>query len=158
MITHDQSVRVGMIIIQVQDIEKSVEFYSQLGLSLKFCVPGKWAEFQAGSIKIELCHTNQPLAGQHKTGVVFHVDDIQALYEKSHTSIQYLYAPVSAPHGIMARVIDPSGNLLDLYQPTPVAFEQHVKNQCCKKDMSLQQAAHTPAPEVGCCKKQQSCC
>ena len=45
---------IGMIIIMQPDLQAAVEFYKRLGFTLKFHLQDKWAEFDAGSVKLGL--------------------------------------------------------------------------------------------------------
>lgn len=138
--------KVGMVILMQPDVEKAVEFYTNLGLQQVFYIPQKWAEFQIGSVKLGLCPTSQP-QDDNRTGIVLEVDDLAATYQALKDTVHFVTEPKEAIHGHMVAFKDPGGNILDLYQPTPEKVHDLVKKVkaqgCCKQDD--QDAA-------GCCK------
>ena len=117
-------IKVGMLILMESDLAKAIEFYKQLGFLLKFHIKEKWAEFALGDIKFGLCPTiNQPY--DRHSGIVLEVNDIEVARQKfAKENILFLAEPAAAPHGIMASIKDPSGNIIDLYQPTPEKMKE----------------------------------
>lgn len=129
--------KVEMIILMQQDLDAAVSFYLRLGLSLKFRMKEKWAEFDIAGVKLGLCPASQNMQGR-RSGIVLEVDDVRSVYEAHKEEITFLGEPVEALHGIMVSFQDPGGNILDLYQPTPEkikALAQNVKKEegCCGK-------------------------
>jgi predicted enzyme related to lactoylglutathione lyase len=130
--------KVGMLILMEMDIAKAVEFYEKLGLKLVFHLKEKWAELRLGDIKFGLCPASTTQDGH--TGIVLEVEDMDATYNHlKNQGIEFINEPVEAAHGIMVSVKDPSGNILDLYQPTPEKIaqliqesSQSVEQQCCR--------------------------
>ena len=71
--------------------------------------------------------------------------------------------PTEAAHGIMASIQDPSGNILDLYQPTPekikelaekLKMEMHVAVAMWAENAAIQEAdscCKSEANQRGCC-------
>lgn len=137
--------KIGMVILMERDLAKAVEFYQSLGLKLKFHVKERWAEFEVGDTKIGLCPTDEDL-GLIRTGIVLEVDDIKKLYEERKDSMEFFEAPHEAIHGIMVSFKDPSGNVLDLYQPTPEKVQDLLKKTA------------TEQGEDDCCGSKESCC
>lgn len=153
--------RVSMIILMQKDLEAAVAFYKKLGVAVVFHVKDKWAELQLGDIQIGLC----PIAehpGMYRTGIVFEVENLKEMHQAMKDQFSFLNEPVEAPHGVMISLQDPSGNIFDLYQPTPEKLKEYMaKNQtagieadgCCSSEQS--------GPEV-CCKEEaptkSSCC
>lgn len=128
--------KVEMIILMQHDLDAAVSFYLRFGLSLKFRMKEKWAEFEIQGVKLGLCPTSQDMQGR-RSGIVFEVDDVRALYAALKDEVTFIGEPVEALHGVMVSVQDPGGNILDLYQPTPEKVKQlveNVKNEdgCCK--------------------------
>ncbi len=79
-----------------------------------------------GTVKIGLCPTSQEPFDRH-TGIVLEVPDIQAFkFHLESQGLSFINEPVEAVHGIMASIKDPSGNVIDVYQPTP----ERVKRVC----------------------------
>jgi hypothetical protein len=130
--------KVGMLITIQHDIETSFEFYKNLGLTPKFHIKNRWAEFEVDSIKLILCPTDNELPERH-TGIVLEVKDLNQLYsDLSAKNINFVTPPKEAAHGIMASIKDPGNNIIDLYQPTHEKITEIVKQAqgCCgsKKD------------------------
>jgi len=153
----EHKIKVGMILLMVSDIEKAVEFYKNLGLILKFHLKEQWAEFEdTRGLKIGLYPTTEEPFERH-TGIVLEVEDIRKTQEYfGRHGIEFLKDPEVAIHGIMANVKDPSGNVLDIYQPTPekvkelakqAALEKDCQKDCkddCKDDSCSENADETP--------------
>lgn len=118
--------KLAMIIVMENDLEVAVDFYKKLGLKLIFHVKDQWAEFKINDLQIGLCQTDEKV-NLNRTGIVFEVADITAFYEANKEALNFLDKPVEAAHGLMASIQDPSGNILDLYQPTP----EKVQDGCC---------------------------
>jgi catechol 2,3-dioxygenase-like lactoylglutathione lyase family enzyme len=137
--------RVGMIILMERDLAKAIEFYQGLGLKLKFHVKERWAEFEIEGTKIGLCPTDEDL-GLIRTGIVLEVNDLKKLYEERKGSMEFFGEPHEAVHGIMVSFKDPSGNVLDLYQPTPEKVQELIKKTA------------TEQGEDDCCGSKDSCC
>ena len=124
---NNQHIKVGMIILMQSNIEEGVSFYQKLGFKLKFHLKQKWAEFIVDNIKIGLCPTSTEPFDRH-CGVVLEVDDLESFRNNiKQESIEFVQEPVVAVHGIMASIKDPSGNILDVYQPTPEKIQQMAK-------------------------------
>jgi hypothetical protein len=128
------SFKVGMLITIQHDIEASFEFYKNMGLTPKFHIKNRWAEFELENTKLILCPTENELPERH-TGIVLEVQNLNELYtELSAKNIVFVTAPKEAPHGIMASIKDPGNNIVDLYQPTHEKMAEIVKNaqdKCC---------------------------
>lgn len=147
---------VYMVIVMQEDLQKGVEFYTQLGLKMVFHIPGKWCEMEAGGIRVGLCPAESIEKGRH-SGLVFQVEDVKVSYDfLKAAGVTFLNEPVTATHGIMVSCSDPSGNVFDLYQPTHDNMKkvlQEAGKMCgdsCGFDASR-----------GCCKKPSStngCC
>jgi hypothetical protein len=140
--------KVGMIILMERDLAQAVEFYKILGCKLKFHLKDKWAEFELDNVKIGLCPTDEDM-GLVRTGIVLEVGDLRAFWLARKGSIEFFGEPHEAVHGIMISFKDPSGNVLDLYQPTPEKVRELMKKSaqegeqdgCCKPS----------SDESGCC-------
>jgi len=120
--------KVGMLILMEGDLEKAIEFYKKLDLSVAFHLEGKWAELNIGDVKLGLAPTDQELPDRH-TGIILEVSDIKGTYEDlKGKGVEFVREPFEAVHGIMASMKDPGGNIINLYQPTPEKVEEMVKN------------------------------
>lgn len=130
----------SMIILLQKDLEKAIAFYQDLGLNLIFQLPDKWAEFTLGSIKIGLCPVRSEHVKTTRTGIVLNVDDLLKFYEQHKDTVTFVNEPVTKAHGIMISIKDPSGNMIDLYQPTPEKLDKAIKagedltEKCCQAD------------------------
>lgn len=133
-----------MVVLMQENLEQALEFYQNLGLKKIFYLPEKWAELELNGIRVGLCPTQAVEKGRH-TGIVFQVNDMQAMHDMLVSQgAEFATAPITATHGIMASCFDPSGNKIDLYQPThdkvkDVLKEAHQKEAgnvggCCGKD------------------------
>lgn len=154
--------KLAMMIVMENDLQVAVEFYQKLGLELVFHVPHRWAEFKINEVQIGLCPTEEKIQ-LNRTGIVFEVPDLKAFYEERKEQITFLDKPTEAGHGIMASIQDPSGNILDLYQPTPekikeLAEKLRKEDECCgPKGCTPEQMADAE----GCCSDEQNpeqCC
>jgi predicted enzyme related to lactoylglutathione lyase len=130
--------RLSMVILMQQDIEAAVVFYEALGCTLRFKLPGQWAELGLGEITLGLCPADQP-SEPRRTGLVFSVTDIQTFYTAHKNTLPFLSEPIIKVHGGMVSVQDPYGNIIDLYQATPEKVKELLKNEagndaCCKKN------------------------
>lgn len=154
--TNQPSIKVGMLILMQHNLDQAVEFYRKLGLELKFHLKGKWAEFQIGPVKLGLCPTESEPFQRH-TGIVLEVSDLVQFYSDLKTAgVTFPWGePKTAPHGIMVGVEDPSGNILDLYQPTPEKVLELARQApqatdgCCRQ--AGDQVNGTTDDQVGCC-------
>ena len=121
------SIKVGMLILMENDLEKAISFYQALGFPLTFHLKGKWAELTIKDIKLGLAPTTQQLPDRH-TGIILEVADVKKAYEELQAKgVTFIREPFEAVHGIMTSVKDPGGNILDLYQPTPEKVQEVVK-------------------------------
>lgn len=136
--------RIAMVIIMQRNLAEAVEFYKKLGFKLKFHLKDKWAEFELDDTKIGLCPTDEE-PGLIRTGIVLQVQDLKAIYENNKDWIKFFDQPHEAAHGIMVSFQDPSGNVLDLYQPTPEKVQELIKKSGAQVDDA-------------CCKSEEKCC
>ena len=118
--------KVGILILMENDLVKAVDFYKKIGLDLKFHLKDKWAEFILGEVKIGLCPIKQEFVERH-TGIVLEVENMEKTFQElKEKGVTFFKEPFEAIHGIMASIKDPSGNILDLYQPTPEKVSELV--------------------------------
>ena len=136
--------KIAMVILMQRNLAEAVEFYKKLGFKLKFHLKDKWAEFELGETKIGLCPTDEE-TGLIRTGIVLEVGDLKAIYENEKEWIKFFDKPHEAVHGIMISFQDPSGNVLDFYQPTPEKIEELIKKSGAEVDDK-------------CCQAEEKCC
>ncbi|MEX0940148.1 MAG: VOC family protein [Candidatus Babeliales bacterium] len=127
-----QNPRISMFILMQNDLDKAIEFYTNLGFSLNFHIPQQWAEFSTENIKLGLAYTDIDLP-ERRTGIVLEVDDLKSwcnqVVERGITCSE----PVEQVHGVMSSITDPGNNILELYQPTPEKMEEAIKKHEEKK-------------------------
>lgn len=130
-------IKLGMVILMQPDLAKAVEFYKKLGMTQKFHLEGKWAEFDLGCVKLGLCPTDQA-QDNIRTGIVLELfEDLLVLHKKLLAEgIVFVNEPVVAPHGVMVGVKDPGGNVFDLYQPTPEKLKEFVEKNKAEQEKS----------------------
>ena len=128
--------RVNMLILMQPDLEAAVTFYSELGLTKKFHLKEKWAEFDVQGVSLGLCPISATDLPDRRTGIVLEVEDLRALHQELIDYIQFVGEPVEAVHGLMVSFRDPGGNILDLYQPTPEKVQDLVKETVEKEKKS----------------------
>jgi catechol 2,3-dioxygenase-like lactoylglutathione lyase family enzyme len=132
----------NMVILMVTDLDASIAFYQDLGFKLVFRLKDTWAEFRIGSVKLGLCPTTHSQEGR-RSGLVLEVEDLVGTYEQLKDSVQFLTEPKEAVHGKMITFADPSGNILDFYQPTPEKVVELAKQRAQEEESCAQKA--------GCC-------
>ncbi len=143
--------QVYMVVLMQSDMAKAIEFYKKLGLELLFQLEGKWAEFALGQVKIGLSPAPEVQKGTY-TGVILHTPDLNTLAEELKADgIEFIAGPEVATHGIMASFLDPSGNRLDLYQPTHEKVREVLEKE--GKISGADGGCSDKAKEGGCCKK-----
>jgi hypothetical protein len=131
---------VCMLVLKQHDLVKGIEFYQSIGLRLKFHLKDSWAEFEIGGVKVGLCPTSQEPTDR-VSGIVFQVSNLRQFYKDHKDTVFFKGEPVEKVHGIMATIKDPSGNLIDLYEPTPQKVQDLVK-RVVEEDKQGGQTAH----------------
>ncbi len=147
---------VHMLILLENDIPKAIEFYKKLGLKLQFHLENQWAEFLLGGVKIGLCPYKEELP-ERRTGIVFEVDDINALYNELKDTGVFVGEPVEKVHGIMLGIKDPGGNIIDLYQPTPEKVQEMVE-KIKKEDKEKEACCGGTSDDCKCKAAGKECC
>lgn len=137
-----------MVILMQSDLPSAVAFYNKLGLKQAFYISSKWAEFHLGETKIGLCPLapGQTAHASTRTGLVLETTDLAQFMLDLKGECEFLGEPIEKPHGIMASIKDPGGNILDIYQPTPEKLKEYLDNQAKE------------AANEGCCGKKSTGC
>lgn len=125
--------RVHMVILLEPDLDAAVAFFKRIGgkLALKFHLKDRWVEFDLQGVKIGICPTSQAVE-EHRTGIVLRSTGLHEMYEKHQKDFGFVGEPVVKPHGIMAGIKTPGGNVIDLYEETPEVLRDlidRVKDQ-----------------------------
>lgn len=75
--------RIGQLSITVHDVQRAIAFYRDtLGLRFLFEAPPQMAFFDCGGIRLMLAVPEKPEFDHPSSVVYFHVDDIEATYQK----------------------------------------------------------------------------
>lgn len=140
--------KLHMVILMQSDLPAAVAFYKKLGLHQVFYLTSKWAEFQLGETKLGLCPLNpgENAPQAIRTGLVFEVSDMEQFKKDLQGTCEFLGEPIEKPHGIMASIKDPGGNIIDIYQSTPEKLKAYLEER------AKQQASE------GCCGSQKEDC
>jgi predicted enzyme related to lactoylglutathione lyase len=144
--------KIAMVIVMQNDLQAAVDFYKTLGLTLVFHVKDRWAEFNINDLQIGLCPTEEKI-NLNRTGIVFETSDLNAFYDAHKESLNFLDKPTQAAHGLMASIQDPSGNILDLYEPTPEKIKELAEklgaDACCNQEEDS--CCRIDSNQGGCC-------
>lgn len=135
--------RLSMVILMQKDLDAAVSFYQELGCNLVFRLKDKWAELALNGIQIGLCPSTEDQE-DHRTGLVFEIEDLMAFYKERKDEFCFLRDPLEKIHGIMVSLKDPSGNIIDLYQPTPERIKEVASQAVAEND--------------SCCSSKKGCC
>ena len=113
----------------VDDVEKSVAFYTELlGFEVRMSAAPAFADVIRGNLRILLSgpqsSAGRPMTDGVKPGpggwnrIHFHVDDIDAeIARLRDAGAQFRNEVVEGPGGKQVLLVDPSGNLVELFQP-----------------------------------------
>ena len=111
------SIRIDAVTLATTDMAASVAFYEALGFVVSF--GGDRSAFT--TMSAATCHVNLTREGAPGPWgrVIFHVDDVDALYERAITSgLRPRHAPIDAEWGErMFAISDPSGHDLSFARP-----------------------------------------
>lgn len=126
--------RDGHVMIMVKDLERAIGFYTtQLGLSLKLHVPGKWAEVQGADLTIGLHGSDghgvspAPGSGGGSLSIGFTVDRLDtAMPALQERGIQFAPQVVGDGPVKLAYFKDPDGTPLYLCELSPEASSSAV--------------------------------
>ncbi|HJZ84328.1 MAG TPA: VOC family protein [Polyangia bacterium] len=116
---------IGTIILSVRDLRKSLAFYRDaLGLSVRFG-SGELAFLDAGGVTLALRHvpTLGPPSDELRVELVFHVDDIAAVYDAlCARGVDFRVEPrLVTGNQLAADFQDPDGHVLSLFGPRAAA-------------------------------------
>jgi predicted enzyme related to lactoylglutathione lyase len=118
--------QVLQVTILVSDLKKAANFYSYvLGLPV-ITQSDRTAEFRTEGVILAVrprdaggqTQTKQPAAGSGSTQITFQVADLDVAFnEAKGRGAKVLAAPRTVDAGRMARVADPEGNIVELFEP-----------------------------------------
>ncbi len=114
--------RLGHVAIKVEDIDKSAEFYQNLGMDLVW-KDADWAYLKAGEDGLALLGDSYKQAGPHFGFVLSDRADMETAYHKlkdQGITITPIHEHRDGTASFYGK--DPSGNWFEyLYEPAPVA-------------------------------------
>ncbi|WP_343446500.1 VOC family protein [Micromonospora schwarzwaldensis] len=107
--------RIGHVIVPADDLDAQLDFYTRLGLTVRFRDGDRYAAVTDGTVTIGLADASQqPVAG--RTLLSVQVDDLDACVAGLVAAGATAAAPVTGPHERRALVVDPGGNPLVVYE------------------------------------------
>jgi catechol 2,3-dioxygenase-like lactoylglutathione lyase family enzyme len=112
----------------VDDVEAAIAFYAKLGFTVNMSAAPAFAEVSRGNLRLllsgPLSSAARPMADGEKPGpggwnrIHLVVDDIDAEVERyRQAGIPFRNDLVKGPGGSQILMQDPSGNLIELFQP-----------------------------------------
>jgi lactoylglutathione lyase len=108
--------RIGNVFYRVDDMDAAVRFYTEvLGFGLKLRDGNHWAAFDVGGATLAV-EGGAP-GGPGGATVSLRVEDIQSVVQDLRNKGAQLSDVESGPHERRARLTDPAGNQLVLYEP-----------------------------------------
>src|ERR1700687_6057246 len=108
--------RIGNVFYRVDDMDAAVRFYTEvLGCRLKLRDGNHWAAFDVSGATLAL-EGGAP-GGPGGATVSLRVEDIQAVVQDLRTKGATISDVEAGPHERRARLTDPAGNQLVLYEP-----------------------------------------
>ena len=114
---------IDTVLVFVTDIERSIQWYSEVfGLTLKF-QRGDFAVFDAGNIPLALHGGAQPcdVQGPHGSLISLAVDDYAATKERLESHGCTFVFENESPDAIFGTFLDPDGNPLQIAEKRVVA-------------------------------------
>jgi catechol 2,3-dioxygenase-like lactoylglutathione lyase family enzyme len=122
----DPTVNVRLL---VDDVDASVDFYTRhFGFTVLNAFPPAFADVQRGNLRLLLSgpqsSAGRPMADGERPGpggwnrIHFIVDDLDAeIARLTSAGVAFRNAVVKGPGGSQVLALDPSGNLVELFQP-----------------------------------------
>jgi|SRR5579859_6986693 len=110
--------RIGNVFYRVADMDAAVRFYTDvLGFGLKLRDGDRWAAFDVAGVTLGL-EGGAPGSPGGAT-VSLRVDDLPSVVDALRTRGAAVGPIETGPHERRARLTDPAGNELVLYEPLP---------------------------------------
>jgi len=109
--------QVTQVAILVADMKKALSFYSYvLGLPV-IAKSDKTAEFRTDGVTLAVKPREQP-GGTGTTQITFQVADLDVVFsDAKRRGAKVLAPPRTVDGGRMARLADPDGNIIELFEP-----------------------------------------
>jgi catechol 2,3-dioxygenase-like lactoylglutathione lyase family enzyme len=123
---HDDTVNVRYM---VDDVQESIDFYTKhLGFELLTSAPPAFADVKRGNLRLLLAgpksSAGRPMPDGEKPGpggwnrIHFIVDDVEAEVGRLRDAgAQFRNDIIAGPGGKQILLLDPSGNVVELFQP-----------------------------------------
>jgi predicted enzyme related to lactoylglutathione lyase len=107
--------KIGHVIVPADDLESQVDFYTDLGLTLRFRDEDRYAAVTDGVTTVGLAGApEQPVSG--RTMLSIQVDDLEATLRRLDDRGTPHGPPVHSDHEIRSVATDPGGNALVIYE------------------------------------------
>ena len=115
----------------VDDVQASIEFYTEhLGFQLRHSAAPAFADVERGELRLLLSGPASSAGRAMADGAVpgpggwnrlhFVVDDLEAEIERLRSAgLTFRNDVVRGPGGAQVLLVDPSGNLIELFEPAP---------------------------------------
>jgi catechol 2,3-dioxygenase-like lactoylglutathione lyase family enzyme len=108
--------RIGNVFYRVADMDAAVRFYTEvLGFRLKLRDGDHWAAFDVGGMTLAV--EGGASGGSGGATVSLRVDDLSGLVKTLQVKGATVSEVETGPHERRARLTDPAGNQLVLYEP-----------------------------------------
>lgn len=108
---------VRTLVLRVRDMDAACRFYEQaLGLEVKLRDGARWAQFDAGGIRIALAAEGELPSGE-PLAVNLRVADVAEAVRRLGATGVATEGPVRGAHEVRASFRDPDGNLFYVYAP-----------------------------------------
>ncbi|MFI7026854.1 VOC family protein [Micromonospora sp. NPDC049900] len=107
--------KIGHVIVPADELDAQLDFYTGLGLAVRFRDGDRYAALTDGTVTVGLADASQqPVAG--RTLLSIQVDDLDACLAQATAAGGTAGDVVVGPHERRAVVVDPGGNPLVVYQ------------------------------------------
>ncbi|WJK38685.1 VOC family protein [Solwaraspora sp. WMMA2056] len=107
--------RIGHVIVPAADLAAQVDFYTRLGLTVRFRDGDRYVALTDGTVTIGLADgSQQPVAG--RTLLSVEVDDLDSCVAELAASGASVGEPVPGPHERRSVVVDPGGVPVVVYE------------------------------------------
>ncbi len=104
--------------VYVSDLQKSIDFYTDIGFQLKF-IDGDWVEFDFGSSSFAILKRPQNKGNliPEKTRIMFEVKNIDNIYkELKRKNVKIIGKIRTESYGKLLTFEDPDGHWLEFFQ------------------------------------------
>ena len=128
IMSNQQTFHLGYVMVEVSNLNRSVEFFKRVGLVAEFIDAGTgYASFETSGAHLGLIESKDLTAGK-ATGVGFMVEDLDAAYaDLSGIGLRFEQVPTKQDWGGYTAIFsDPDGNTYYLDQMNPPTAEHEL--------------------------------